>query len=115
MTGQGQLVRTLQILRLRTVCCTNSVKSRVPHPRRGRRIGHVDDFLLTTTGRFVIWSSTDAALGKRVLVSPQVVSGLDPEKERIEVSMTKDQIEHSKSIETADIALDEVLPTIWVM
>jgi hypothetical protein len=40
---------------------------------------------------------------------------VDAEARRIDVSLTRDQIKHSKSIETADIALDEVLPTIWVM
>ena len=80
-------------------------------------IGHVDDFLLDDTWalRYLVVDTTNWIGGKRVLVSPQVVAGLDPENERIDVSMTKDQIEHSKSIETADIPLDEVLPTIWVM
>lgn len=80
-------------------------------------IGHVDDFLLDEHWalRYLVVDTTNWIGGRRVLVSPQVVAGLDAEKERIEVSMTKDQIEHSKSIETADIALDEVLPTIWVM
>jgi len=50
-----------------------------------------------------------------VLVSPQVITGVDADTRRIDVSLTRDQIEQSKSIETADIALDEVLPTIWVM
>jgi hypothetical protein len=80
-------------------------------------IGHVDDVLLDDAWglRYLVVDTTNWIGGKRVLVSPQVVAGLDPERERIEVSMTRDQIEHSKSIETADIALDEMLPTIWVM
>jgi len=80
-------------------------------------IGHVDDFLLDDNWalRYLVVDTSNWIGGRRVLVSPQVVAGLDPEKERIEVSMTKGQIEQSKSIDTADIALDEVLPTIWVM
>ena len=80
-------------------------------------IGHVDDFLLDDSWglRYLVVDTSNWIGGRRVLVSPQVVSGLDPERERIEVALTKDQIEHSKSIDTADIALDEVLPTIWVM
>jgi len=80
-------------------------------------IGHVDDFLLDDNWglRYLVVDTANWIGGKRVLVSPRVVSGLDSEKERIELSMTKDQIEHSRSLETADIALDEVLPTIWVM
>lgn len=81
-------------------------------------IGHVDDFLLdesTWNLRYLVVDTTNWIGGKRVLVSPQVLSDVDAERERIDVSMTKAQIEHSKTIETADIALDEVLPTIWVM
>jgi len=81
-------------------------------------IGHVDDFLIDETTwalRYLVVDTSNWIGGKRVLVSPQVVAGLDSERERIEVSMTRDQIEHSKSIDTADIALDETLPTIWIM
>ena len=39
----------------------------------------------------------------------------DPEREQIDMTLTRAQIEHSKSLDTADIPLDEVLPTIWVM
>ena len=81
-------------------------------------IGHVDDFLVDETTwalRYLVVDTSNWIGGKRVLVSPQVVAGLDSERERIEVSMTRDQIEHSKSIDTADIALDETLPTIWIM
>ena len=81
-------------------------------------IGHVDDFLLdesTWALRYLVVDTSNWIGGKQVLVSPQVIAGVDPERERIEVALTRDQIEHSKSIDTADIALDEMLPTIWVM
>jgi len=80
-------------------------------------IGHVDDFLLDENCalRYLVVDTSNWIGGRRVLVSPQVVAGLDSEKERIDLAMTKDQIEHSKSVDTADIALDEVLPAIWVM
>ncbi len=81
-------------------------------------IGHVDDFLIdesTWNLRYLVVDTTNWIGGKRVLVSPTVLSGVDAERERIEVALTRDQIEQSKTIETADIALDEVLPTIWVM
>ena len=73
-------------------------------------IGHVDDFLFDESSwnlRYLVVDTTNWIGGKRVLVSPQVLSKVDTERERIDVSMTKDQIEHSKTIETADIALDE--------
>jgi Ni,Fe-hydrogenase III large subunit len=81
-------------------------------------IGHADDFLLdesTWALRYLVVDTTNWIGGKRVLVSPEVIAGVDAEARRIDVSLTRDQIKHSKSIETADIALDEVLPTIWVM
>ena len=81
-------------------------------------IGHVDDFLLdesTWALRYLVVDTSNWIGGKRVLVSPQVITRLDPERERIDVSLTREQIEHSKSLDTADVPLDEVLPTIWVM
>ncbi len=81
-------------------------------------IGHVDDFLLDESGwslRYLVVDTSNWLGGKRVLVSPQVVAGMDAERERIDVSLTKDQIERSRALDTADIPLDEVLPTIWVM
>jgi Ni,Fe-hydrogenase III large subunit len=81
-------------------------------------IGHVDDFLLdesTWALRYLVVDTANWIGGKRVLVSPQVITGVDAETGRIDVSLTRDQIKRSKSIDTADIALDEVLPTIWVM
>ena len=81
-------------------------------------IGHVDDFLLDESNwglRYLVVDTSNWIGGKQVLVSPQVVAGVDPERERIDVTMTRDQIKHSKSLDTADVPLDEVLPTIWVM
>jgi Ni,Fe-hydrogenase III large subunit len=81
-------------------------------------IGHVDDFLLdedTWNLRYFVVDTANWIGGRRVLVSPRVVAGVDAEHERIDVALTRDQIEQSKSIESADIALDEMLPTIWVM
>ena len=81
-------------------------------------IGHLDDLLLdesTWALRYLVVDTSNWIGGKRVLVSPQVISRLDPERERIDVSLTREQIEHSKSLDTADVPLDEVLPTIWVM
>lgn len=81
-------------------------------------IGHVDDFLFDETTwdlRYLVVDTSNWIGGKRVLVSPSVIVGTDVERERIDVSLTRDQIERSKSLDTADVPLDEVLPTIWVM
>ncbi len=80
-------------------------------------IGHVDDVLVDESWalRYLVVDTSNWIGGKRVLVSPQVLAGVDSEHERIDVALTKQQIEHSKRIENADVALDEMLPTIWVM
>ena len=81
-------------------------------------IGHVDDFLLdeSTWGlRYFVVDTSNWVGGKRVLVSPQVVAGLDVEHQRINVTLTRDQIMNSASIESADIALAETLPAVWIM
>src|SRR5471030_3372811 len=81
-------------------------------------IGHVDDVLLdeSTWGlRYFVVDTSNWVGGKRVLVSPSVVAGLDVERQRIDVKLTRDQIKNSASIESADIALAETLPTVWIM
>jgi len=80
-------------------------------------IGHVDDVLLDEDWglRYLVVDTRNWIGGKQVLVSPQVIAGIDIERQRIDVTLTRAQIEHSKSLDTADVPLDEVLPTIWVM
>jgi len=81
-------------------------------------IGHVDDFLLdeSTWGlRYLVVDTSNWIGGRRVLVSPQIIAAIRPESERIDVTLTRDQIKRSKSVENAEIALDEVLPAVWVM
>src|SRR5438045_8947186 len=81
-------------------------------------IGHVDDFLLdeaTWALRYLVVDTSNWIGGRRVLVSPQVIAGRDSERRRIAASKTRDQIAHSKSIDTADTALDAVLRPIRVM
>jgi hypothetical protein len=81
-------------------------------------IGHVDDFLLddSTWGlRYLVVDTANWIGGRRVLVSPRVLAGIDVEHQRIDVALTRDEIEHSKSIDSADIALAETLPAIWIL
>ena len=81
-------------------------------------IGHVEDVLLdesTWAARYLVVDTRNWVHGKRVLVSPQVVSAVDPEQGRIDVTLTRDQIRHSKEVDEADIPLEETLPTIWIL
>ena len=61
---------------------------------------------------------TYAGLAKAVgLKTAEValVADVDVDHQRINVTLTRDAIEHSQSIDSADIALAETLPTIWIM
>ena len=81
-------------------------------------IGHVDDFLMdesTWSLRYLVVDTANWIGGRRVLVSPQVVADVDAGRQRIDVALTRDEIERSRSIDSADIALAETLPTIWIM
>lgn len=81
-------------------------------------IGHVDDFLLdesTSDLRYLVVDTANWIGGRRVLLSPHVIALVDAERRRVDVTLTRDQIEHSKSIDSADIALAENLPAIWIM
>jgi hypothetical protein len=81
-------------------------------------IGHVDDFLLdekTWAVRFLVVDTSNWIGGRSVLISPTVVARIDSEERRIDVSLTRTQIEASPSIDSADIAVAETLPTIWIM
>jgi hypothetical protein len=81
-------------------------------------VGHVDDFLFDQQDwgiQYLVIDTSNWIGGKSVLVSPRVVTGVDPVKRQINVSMTRQQIEASPSMEAADIPLAETLPTIWIM
>jgi PRC-barrel domain len=81
-------------------------------------IGHLDDILLdesTWELRYLVIDTANWIGGRHVLLSPNLVTAIDVEHERIEVSLTREEIEHSRSIESADIPLVETLPTIWIM
>jgi hypothetical protein len=81
-------------------------------------IGHVDDFLIDERGwsiRYLVIDTSNWIGGKSVLVSPSVITSVDWAESRIQVSVTRAQIEVSPSVETADIDPAEMAPTIWIM
>jgi hypothetical protein len=81
-------------------------------------VGHVDDFLFNAgdwTIQYLVVDTSNWIGGKSVLVSPKTVTSVDPVNRRIEVSMTRQQIEASPTMDAADIPLAETLPTVWIM
>jgi hypothetical protein len=81
-------------------------------------IGHVDDFLFdheTWTIQYLVVDTSNWIGGKTVLVSSAVVASIDPVEQRIDLSMSRDQVRAGPSLDAADIPLAERLPAIWIM
>ena len=81
-------------------------------------IGHVDDFLVdegTWHVRYFVVDTSNWIGGRWVLISPTVVSRIDSPGSKVHVSLTRDEIKRSPSIDSADIALAETLPTVWII
>ena len=81
-------------------------------------IGHIDDFLIEEGRwdvRYLVVDTSNWIGGRCVLVSPMVVTNIDSAHGTVTVSLTREQIKEGPSIESADIARAEILPTIWIM
>jgi hypothetical protein len=81
-------------------------------------VGHVEDFLVEEQGwltRYLVVDTSNWIGGRSVLVSPSVVTKVDSAAKRIDVALTRDQIKNSPSVDSADIAVVETLPTVWIM
>src|SRR5580704_7823905 len=77
-------------------------------------IGHVDDLLVDEKSwqvQYLVVDTSNWVGGKWILVSPTVVMSVDSARKTIDVALTRDQVKNSPSIESADIALVETLPT----
>ncbi len=81
-------------------------------------IGHVSDFLVdegTWTVRYLVIDTSNWIGGRSVLISAGVVTAIDSAAKKIRVKLTRGQIEHSPSVDVADIDLEETLPSIWIL
>ena len=81
-------------------------------------IGHVDDFLLDEQGwavRYLVVDTSNWIGGQSVLISPLVVESIDSPNGLIHVRLTRDQIQHSPSVETAQIELIETVPSVFIL
>jgi len=80
-------------------------------------IGHVDDFLVGQdwSVKYLIVDTSNWIGGRSVLISPSAVEKVDSPAKEIRVRLTRAEIEHSPSVESAEIELIETLPPVLIM
>ena len=81
-------------------------------------IGHVDDFLVdeaTWEVRYLVVDTSNWIGGKSVLISATVIDAVNSPSKEIRVMLTRDQVEQSPSIDTAEIELIETVPSVWII
>jgi hypothetical protein len=85
--------------------------------KTSRLLGHVDDFLVDERlgTRYLVVDTSNWIGGKSILVSPSAIEKIDSPDQRIHVRLTKDQIEHSPSVDSANIELIETLPPVLIL
>ena len=81
-------------------------------------IGHVDDFLVdeaTWEVRYLVVDTSNWIGGKSVLISATVIDAINSPSKEIRVMLTRDQVEQSPSVDTAEIELIETVPAVWII
>ena len=81
-------------------------------------IGHVDDFLVdeaTWEVRYLVVDTSNWIGGKSVLISATVIDAINSPSKEIRVMLTRDQVEQSPSVDTAEIELIETVPSVWII
>ena len=80
-------------------------------------IGHVDDFLVDEnwTVQYLVIDTSNWLGGKSVLISSSKVDSVSSPKKQVLVLMSRSEIEHSPSVEMANIELIETLPPVVIL
>ena len=81
-------------------------------------IGHVEEFLVDENSwsvKYLVVDTGNWIGGRSVLISSAVVERIDSPNEEIRVKLSRQQIEASPSVETAEIELVETLPSVWIL
>ncbi len=76
-------------------------------------IGHVDDFLIDQTTwavQYLIVDTSNWIGGKTVVISPAALRGIDWGNARLDVDLTRAQIQASPQLESMDLPPSEVWP-----
>jgi hypothetical protein len=81
-------------------------------------IGHIEEFLVDADNwnvRYLVVDTGNWIGGRSVLISSTVIDTVDSPREEVRVRLTRDQIERSPSVDTAEIELVETLPSVWIL
>jgi hypothetical protein len=80
-------------------------------------IGHVDDFLFDESWnvRYLVVDTSNWIGGKWVLIGTSAIETIDAPEKKIFVNLTRDQIERSPSVDSAEIELVETLPSFVIL
>jgi len=80
-------------------------------------VGHVDDFLVDPDWKvaYLVVDTSNWIGGRHVLIAPSTIQKVDAETKEIRVKLTRAEIEHSPSVDTADIELIETLPQVLIL
>jgi hypothetical protein len=79
-------------------------------------IGHVDDFLFDEgwSVRYLVLDTSNFIGGKSVVISPAALHGIDRSHRKLHVALTRDEVKHSPSFDSVDVAAGEGA-RIWIM
>ena len=79
-------------------------------------VGHVDDFLFDERWAvtYLVVDTSNWLGGKSVVISTAFISEIDSPAKKIHVRLTREEIQRSPSIDTADIELIETLPSFLI-
>ena len=74
--------------------------------------GHVDDFLVDErlNIRHLVIDTSNWFGGESVLISPAAIEKIDSPNKQIQVTLSRDEIKGSPSVDTVEIELIETLP-----
>lgn len=75
-------------------------------------IGHIEDFLVDEDWaiRYLVVDTSNWIGGRSVMIPAAAIDHIDSPGKKIRVRLSRQEIEHSPSVETADIELIETLP-----
>jgi hypothetical protein len=81
-------------------------------------IGHVDDFIVDEASwqvRYLVVDTSNWMGGKWVAISPASVTGLEWAEQHITVSLTRDEIRHSPTLDEANVPSHELTPRFVIL